>query len=440
MATRRLVLGRGPDALRVAAVLAAKGFAVTLLQMGPGPSGLLHPDLPVDTGLVRIAADQRAIAERALGSLVEAPEAGRAVWIGGAAHALPLTPAAARRLLPPRVGIVAVRSLLRSRVRNRVAQLIGGGQEERTYADWVIRRMGGPAWNHLYAHYAVARFGEDPRRLAASAARHVHGVPSPLAPVLAGGPAEAPYAQAVALIESAGGEIRSNQRPIRIVVEGGKISAVELADGSSIPTGGPLWCTLPAAVLLPLLGDAVLPTSQSDAAFLQVRDHVQVALRGDPKALPAELHVLDERASFWRVTRPSGHDQAAIFHLTLPADSAPGDDALPARIAEEARAIGLGDFSAVGARVERLVGWTPVWRVTAHTRLRLLQLLFRPLGLIAVGRGGTFSPLDPGEEIGWAAALCEDADPDQRELFRQRIEPVGKVDDLDVSPLSLIVR
>jgi phytoene dehydrogenase-like protein len=137
--------------------------------------------------------------------------------------------------------------------------------------------MGGPAWNHLYAHYAVARFGEDPRRLAASAARHVHGVPSPLAPVLAGGPAEAPYAQAVALIESAGGEIRSNQRPVRIVVEGGKISAVELADGSSIPTGGPLWCTLPAAVLLPLLGDAVLPTSQSDAAFLQVRDHVVAA-------------------------------------------------------------------------------------------------------------------------------------------------------------------
>ena len=46
-------------------------------------------------------------------------------------------------------------SSLERRVRNALVPLTGEGQEERTYRQWVERRMGHGAYEHVYADYGA---------------------------------------------------------------------------------------------------------------------------------------------------------------------------------------------------------------------------------------------------------------------------------------------
>jgi hypothetical protein len=158
---------------------------------------------------------------------------------------------------------------------------------------------------------------------------------------------------------------------------------------------------------------------------------LRVALRGETRDLPLELHVLDERASFWRVTSPYGIENTAVFHITAGPNSAlPDDDEeLARRIAREASQVGIEGFREEGARVERLPAWQPVWGPVAHAFIRSVLLHWDGLGIIGVGRGGTMAALNPGEEIGMVLRLC--ADPDQLEIHRRWAYP--PVEELDLN-------
>ena len=88
----------------------------------------------------------------------------------------------------------------------------------------------------------------------------------------------------------------------------------------------------------------------------------------------------------------------------------------------------------LAARVERLVEWVPVWSRICHARLRRLILAWQGLGIVAVGRAGTFTPMDPGTEVGLVHRYANERVPDQREALRALLEPPVRTDDLDISP------
>ena len=427
---RAVVIGGGPDALRAAATLAHLGRSVLLLQTGQGASGLRQPDLPLDTGRFQVEPGARAEVEAVLGSLVDAPEAHQGLALGGRLVRLPMSRLQARRLLPIEQATTVGRSWARTRLRNEAAELIGGGQEERTYRDWVVRRMGEPAWHHLYRSYAERRWGAACDELSVSVARvHHTGADEGTFQVVGGGAGEA-LAHAASVVE-ASGEIRTGVSVRRLRVDGGKVVAVETEGEEIALDGGQLWLATDPVTASCWLGDEVPEGFHVDAQHLRLLPRVQVMLRGPVDGLPHTVHVLDEGTPYFRLVTPYGLEQAAIFHATFASpERVPTDSALVHRFVESAGALGLGEFDEEGARVEVLDAWEPCWLEGTHARLRRVQMRYRELGILAVGRGGAFAPLDPAEEIAYVSTLAGVDDPDQRELHRVHASPPVSQSDL----------
>jgi len=372
----------------------------------------------------------RELTETVLGALVESADPDRRLACRGRLWRLPLTPAQVARLLPPHAMLPAARSWLRARMRNATAEITGGGREERSHGDWVERRMGGPAWHHLYKPYALRRWCLDSEKLSVSVARVYHGRPCPGPFQVVGGGFHVALDNAVELITAGGGAIHTDQQVERLVVEGGQVTAVETKSGSRFEIAGPLWVAEPASRVAGWLSD--LPSATRVAAGdLQAGQRVVVALKGTTHYLPEEIHVIDEDAPFWRVVVPYGIEETALFHSSTPPGAAPADDsALIARTRDAAERLGIGSFETAGACVERLVGWQPVWTHTAASSLRLVTLAWQELGIVGVGRAGFFSAIDPAEEIRLASLLRDDPAPDQMELHRAEIAPPVRQEDL----------
>jgi len=433
----RVVIGSGPDAVRAAAVRATgEGAPVLLLLAHAKPEGVDHPELPVGIARFTVGDGERPSVERVLGTLVESPDASVAVISQGHVARLPMSPLDVPRLMEGRVARAAARAWLHARGRNALAELVGGGQEERTHRDWVVRRMGGPAWQHLYRDYAARRWGLPSEELACSVAHlhHSHG-PGPVDQQVVGGGYDAALAVSRACIEAGGGEIRTGVEIEGFDVDGGVVTAVRVA-GESIPFEGRLWVTAPPSQVMGWLGSAAPEALIHEAKSLDVRPVLRTALAGDVDGLAWETHVLDEGAPFWRVICPYGVERTAIFHTTLSGPEDPGPT--PEVVADAARALGIGSFDPGRARVERLAHWQPVWRPTSQARVRRLLLEFESFGLIALGRAGAFAPIDPVEEVRLARAHLAEAEP--REVHRTLVEPPVRVDDLDARITRFVVR
>ena len=410
-AERRVVIGSGPGALRAAAAVAAAGYQVTLLQQDGDPAGLLHPRYPNGTGWMSLADDERGFIERVLGPTVEAPDPHRAVLRRRHRYSLPMQPWQVGRLLDRHARLPALQGWLKARSSSTAADLAGGGQEERSYRDWVVRRMGGPAYHHLYRDYALRRWGADGETLAAGLARQSHSRPSPGPFQVAGGGYDEVLRNAAAFLRGAGGEIVVRAGVQGLVLEQGRVKAVQTAQGDvSIAAGADVYVAASTATVCGWLGDAATSSMRVDAASLPVLPRVIVALRGEVDGLPDDLHVLDEGAPFWRVVVPYGIEKTALFHTTLPAPGATLPDLAghAAQVARAARELGSGDFDPATAQVEVLAEWQPSWSVSCHARLRRTLRLWTQLGIVGVGRAGTFSELDPGTELGFVRRLLLD--------------------------------
>ncbi len=443
MAERAVVLGTGPDGLRAAAALATAGRAVTLLQACDTEVGLEHPELPVDSGRMRVDSGLRARVEAVVGALVDAPDPMRGVAVRGKTSFLPLTRPGVAGLFEPRVAVAAAQGWSRARARNRMSLLLGGGQEERTYRDWVERRFGGPAYHHLFRAYAQHRFGASCDELAASVARVHHGVADSAAQTVAGGGSDEALRHAAAVVRDSGGEIRVGVEVQRLVVEAAgreqHVVAVDLGD-EQIPVAGRLWVARTPSVVASWLEGSLTDAILHDAQSLEVRDALQVALRGETDGLPDELNVLDEAAPFFRVVSPYGTEKTAIFHTLIATDAdTPSAESLASRYSDAARSLGIGDFEGP-ARVNRLAEWVPVWSQTAHARLRRVLLALDALGVIGVGRTGAFGMLDPGEELRLVFSLLEEQGLDQHEAHRALVDPPVLVDDLFASITQFLAR
>lgn len=425
----RVVLGTGPDALRAAAVLAHRGARVVLLQTASSATGLAHPHLPLGRGRMQVSAAQRPLVEAILGPLVEAPEAAQGVLRAGKRYRLPMGRVEAGQLLSPEQALHAGRSWAKTRFRNAMAEVIGGGQEERTYRDWVVRRFGEPAWHHLYRPYAERRWGASCDELSVAVARLHHGLERDgEEQVVGGGPAQA-HARAEELVR-ASGEIRVGVEVEALVLDGGRVRAVRTSEGE-VPVSGGLVCTAAPDLVAGWLGADAPDGLAVDSERLTLLTHAQVMLRGDVDGLPNALHVLDEDAPFWRVVTPYGLEQGAIFHATFRTrEDVPPERELVTRFRDAAERLGIGGFSSEGARVEILGDWSPLWLEGTFSRLRRVVMRWRELGIYGVGRGGAFAPLDPAEEIALADQVATSEDPDLWEIHRQTISPPASLPDL----------
>ena len=385
MSDARIVVGAGPDALDAAAELAATGAAVTLV-LEPG-SPRLDPTESVAT---------------------------RGVALDGRVAPLPMRKRDLVRLLGDAApGVLA--DYARARLARRRRQLAGVGIEERTYEDWVRRRMGTAAHDLLYAAYAERRFGAPTPDLSVSVARLHHG-----------GSASAEVAPAdpvqMRSVEVRSGSVR------RLVVDGGRVRRIELDDGSIDCDG--LWIARSPATVAHWLDDALDPALRVDAQRLVADTAVRVVLAGD---VPLdEIHALDRDVPFFLVRRAA---DGAAFHVRAPGpvDESAMVDAVSVAAAK------LGSFSTHDARVEVVADAEPRWLAGTHARLRRVLAAWSSLGIIGVGRSGTMSLVDRATRIAFAHALARD-EADQRELHRRLLDPPVRADDLDASLLRFVER
>ena len=440
MAEKRLVIGSGPDALRAAAVLASGGHQVTLLQEGSTPSGLSRPKYPNDAGWMRVTETAWPCVEAVLGPVVEAPDPMRSVTSRGKRYRLPMKPHHVPQLLEGRTLIPAARAWLRARAKAASSDLLGGGQEERSYRDWVARRMGGPAYHHLYRDYAFRRWAWDPEALSSALAQVHHAMPDEGPFQVAGGGYDEVLVSAVRVIEAGGGKIHTGVSVTGLRLEEGRVIAASTTDGEH-DVEGEVWLALDAATICRLLGDACTEGMRVDASHLPVAAAAVTAVRGEVDGLPDELHVLDEGAPFWQVVVPYGIEKTAFFHSTfVNSDSLPPADELVKRCITSAAALGIGDFSEEGAHVEWLPRWVPIWRKNSHARFRRLLRAWDGMGIVGVGRSGAFSPMDPGTEIALVDRLMRQTQRNQAEIHRQLLDPPVRIDDLNARITRMIER
>jgi hypothetical protein len=426
----RVVIGAGTDGLRAAAALAATGEQVCLVQSTDTPHGLQFPDLPEGTGRLHISSDARAFVETVIGPVVEAPDLVRAIAVREQVHRLPLDLMAVPQLFDTAslqgVGL----HFVRRRARNGLIPLTGGGQEERSYRQWVERRMGGPAYHHMYSDYASRRWGADGDNLSSSVAR-VHHNPSEYSTAgqVSGGGPRAALDHAVSVIESHGGTIMCGANVKGLKVVDGTVVAVRVGR-KNIVVDGPVWIARPPSVVASWLGDVLHSGLHVDARLLQTMDAVQVSMPIAEASSFDEIHLLGSDSPAWRLTQSYGGEFEAVYHCTVPSGT-PAPD--PSVLAAVGSSLGLKGLEPAAAKVERLSEWNPLWAPLTHTRLRRLFLAFGELGVVSVGRRGTFSPICAGREIELAGRYAHSERPDQREALRSMLEPPVRSDDLNAS-------
>ena len=423
---QRVVIGTGPDGLRAAAALVGAGEQVLLLQQGSGASGLARPDLAEGDGSSRLPAGvDRTAVEAVLGPLRDAPGPKLSIARNGIHHALPLRPDTVAALLPEGARRTAARAWLRARGRNALAELVGGGQEERTLRDWVVRRMGVPAFDSLYADYAARRWGADASSLGVSLARRHHFLPDGAGRVQAAGGPAASLASIAAQV-AASGEIRSEVSVEGFHVEDGRVCGVRLADGEEIRADG-VWVEDTPLRAVNWLGDAAPAGLRVDAQRLPVRDRARVGLAGVALEAGEVVHLLDEGVAAWRVVGQGGG--AAVADCTLAPGSVPAPD-FAARVAGDVRAAGLGDAEPDGGAIELERGAVALWEVTTPAILREVLGPLRGFGVVMVGARGAVAGLGPGEALALALRYAGATDPDQREAQRVLVQAPTRTDDL----------
>ena len=431
-----VVIGTGPDGLRAAAARAARGEQVLLLQQGVGAAGLARPELPEADGSLRIGeATDRGAVVRALGPLVDCPAPRLRLCRGGQSWSLPLRPDAVPKLLPPGSRRIAARAWLRARARNAMAELVGGGQEERTHRDWVVRRMGVPAFDHLYADYAARRWGAPSESLGVGLARRHHSLPDTAPRVRPEGSAEEGLRRLVSRIREHG-EIRSGVTIAGFHVEGGRVRGVRLAGGERIEADG-VWVEDTPARAVSWLGASATAGLRVDAGRLPTRDRVRVGLAGVALGDGEVAHLLDPGTTAWRVVGIGGGQ--AIADCTLPAGAGAPPE-LRDRVAADVRAAGLGEAAPDGGALELERDAVALWGVTTPAVLREVLGPLGGFGVVMVGARGAVAGLGPGEALGLALHCAAHDPPDQREAQRVFIQGPTRVEDLTARITRFVTR
>ena len=416
-----VIVGSGPDALHAAAVVVEAGVRVELLLRGT-----------LDDAVLAAALAWSVQRWRGLSTGVPTAVEGSGLLSTAGLVSLPMGARDLARVLPPSVRAPAVRRLARARARNAVAELVGGGQEERSYSDWVQRRFGRPLLDELFAPYARARWGRSPDALSASTARQHHGIPDDRAVTE---PTRDPGQRWRETLTAAGVVVRENVDVSAILVEDGRVSGLRLADDTVRGVGAGLWTTESPAVVARWLGEACPVEASGPAVGLEAHDAVRVHLPGASVHKPqTTVHIALPDTPVWRLEQ--GVSVAGwVLSATLPlgASAAPSAEALVTSVAEKVSMDGTS-----GAQAVRVLGWEPAWSPGCHARLRRVLDVWDGLGIVAIGRGGLYHSADPPVLQAHILALLQ---PDREplwDLVRRFAEPPVRAEDLAV-PITRFV-
>ncbi len=426
MSNRVVVVGAGADAVRVAAVLALVGRPVTLVLAEPPVAS----DLACrDRTSWRAARADTSLVDAVLGPTVAARPVECAVIGDRAVQSLPLSRWAVRKLIPEAERKVAARDWARARARNALAVVVGGGQEERTYADWVSRRMGYVALHRMYADYALRRWGRAPDALAASVARMAHGVGKNDVRVSPAAPTGFGVQVAQDALQKAGCE-RVQGVPRRFVVRQGRVVSVDFADGGSVPVTGELWCTFPPQEIARLLAEdcpgEVRHIAEAVASVPAHRIRLSGAVAGAD-----EVHGLDP-APAWRWIRSPDDPSSWLVSVTGGAC----DNDLTEDVLDYSRQVGLVDQTGKVVSCASVPGGVPSTGPVDLARMRTIVEGLSPLGIRVAGPAGLGAELDAPEVVAHATALATGAAP--LEAWRRHACPPAAEDDLEAHITSFL--
>ncbi len=398
--SRTIVIGDGAGAQRAAALEAANGRTVTLLTSAP-ITGLLLPE-----GRGTWVKEGGESAQKLYGT-VQKVELERAVLFRGKRWTLPLKMEQLVRLLPPGQLLSTGLGWAKAKAAVELAELIGGGHEQRSYAHWVQRRFGSEALQNVLSSWCTRRFGA-PEEVSANVARWVHGQPY-----------ESLYAPA---------------RPLHlegVEVEEAKVEKIHNGKvySSAGTFEGRVLVDAPPAKVLKWLGEAPESAASQDASKMTARHRVTVCLRG-AQDLPFESQILDDSVRFYRIIRPGllpGFEALTdrlCVHYALDAGTVGmPDSALVQETVEGLTRLGI-QADEKGATVRWEADYQPLWTGVHQARYRNYLLHLEEKSVIPVGRAGTHSYADPSEELGWLdAVLNPERKSSLRACFRDSLEP-----------------
>jgi hypothetical protein len=409
-----VIVGGARGAVRAALASALRGHRVTWLV--PDLPQEERPDLPEGRGCVESVVPPWQTAEAVLGPLEALPDPPcRALVAGGRIHPLPFRPRGLSGILGPSRTGAAAWGLARVRTREAMGGLSGAWSEVRSYRDWVTWRYGEPIFQALYAPYCARRWG-SPEEVGAAVARLYHGT-LPAAVQLA--PQEGPAAclsRARAAVEEGGGHVIGGVHVRGLDVRGGRVASVRLGGRRPIRVDGPILVACPPSVIASWLGDSLTDPIRAHAGRLAFRHALQVLVPASEDDLPDEIHLASPGCTFFSVTRPgrlpahrdlTGH---VLVHGTVtPADALwTASDAEVVAAAREA----LGEIPAVHVRpgeatVRRHEADEPCWTLASTPSWLRVRAAFAALGVVGVGRAGTFGHLDPLGEIRFLEAILD---------------------------------
>ena len=280
----------------------------------------------------------------------------------GEMYGYPLRPWVLARLLPGDQRTEIGKQWLEAKTRSLSSVILGGGREERCYADWVIRNMGEGVYQELYAPFIHKRFGVSGTDLSAQLARTLHEDQEDRSYYI--------YRQSRNM-----SDVHWNNFCEELVVENNRVTQIKM-NGELHRVEGKLQIALPIDQILALLPD-VTKSISVDLRYLKYSDEHWMHVSGDCSAFATETQ-------FW----DGGHPVILVHRIS---DS----EALVSYKPEQKEKL-LGwlvakDLSLVAEKV--FPSWTPIWGRQSHFRYYRVAQYLEELGIELVGKRALFSHL-----------------------------------------------
>jgi hypothetical protein len=420
-----IVIGDGSSALIGAAALGVHGATTLLLQGRTAQT--VEAQLPLHGGRFR-STQPTTNMETCLGPAEPLNPSRTFLYRDQEARQLPLSMTEVHRLFRSQKRTDAARGWLRARVRNATSSITGNFIEERSYRDWIVRRMGHVAYEELYSSYALSRWGRDGSELSASLARRCHYTDAEENEYCLSGELTAPQL-ARAACEKLSVSIEEGIDLLSLCVEDGRVSAVETSQGMH-PVEGPLFIALPPQAIVRLLGDACSTSIRVDCGYLKTIDACQWMFKSD-RTWFDEIHVVDSSSPIQRIV----HCPQTGWLLV---DLAYGASKEKGPVLRELAKMGVDGLDSAPSFYRTLSNRVPIWHPLSHFRLRRVLSQLHSLGIQPIGGAGLFTEMELNVELDILDRLALDFD--YLDVFRELVEPPVRVPDLDARITRFVER